>query len=66
MRKNPNEEQLAHALDTILREDPEKREARLSLIEEFLKTYTFIATTTPRRRAVMLDRKKLPIASSGR
>jgi len=66
MRKNPDEEQLAHALDTILREDAEKREVRLSLIEEFLKTYRFIATTAPRRGAVIPDRIKLPISSSGR
>jgi hypothetical protein len=66
MRKNPNEEQLAHALDTMLTDEPEKKEARLSLRREFLKTYTFMATTAPRNGAVILDMIKLPIASSGR
>ncbi|MDQ3968650.1 MAG: hypothetical protein M3275_09695 [Thermoproteota archaeon] len=66
MSKNPNDEQLAQALDMILSDEPEKKEARLNLRREFLKTYTFMATTTPRSGAVMLDRIKLPIASSGR
>lgn len=66
MRKNPNEEQLAQALDITLIDEPEKKEARLSLRREFLKTYTFMATTAPRSGAVILDRIKLPMASSGR
>jgi hypothetical protein len=66
MRKNPNEEQLAQALDTILIDEPEKKEARLNLRREFLKTYTFMAITTPRSGAVILDMIKLPIASLGR
>jgi hypothetical protein len=48
-------------------EEPEKKEAVLSLIPpECLSTYTFMLTTIPRRIAVMFEKIKSSIASSGK
>jgi len=65
-RRKPNEEQLAHVLDT-LKVDPEKNEAAVIFKPfECLNTYTFMLTTTPIRTDVMFERINPVTASSGR
>ena len=66
-RRKPNEEQLAHVLDSTLKVDPEKNEAAVIFKPfEFLNIYTFMLTTTPMRTAVMFERINPVTASSGR
>ncbi|MFZ0894602.1 MAG: hypothetical protein WAZ77_08885 [Candidatus Nitrosopolaris sp.] len=66
-RRKPNEEQLAHVLDSTLKVDPEKNEVAVIFKPfECLNTYTFMLTTTPIRTAVMVERINPVTASSGR
>ena len=65
-RRKPNEEQLAHVLDSTLKVDPEKNEAVIFKPFKCLKTYTFMLTTTPISTAIMFERINPVTASSGR
>lgn len=66
-RRKPNEEQLAHVLESTLKVDPEKNEAVVIFKPlECLNTYTFMLTTTPISTAVMFERMNPVTASSGR
>ena len=65
-RRNPNEEQLAHVLESTLTVEPEKKEASPIFNFECLNTYTFILTTIPKRIEVTVARMNPITASSGR
>ena len=65
-RRKPNEEQLAHVLDSTLKVDPEKNEAVIFKPFKCLKTYTFMLTTTPISTVIMFERINPVTASSGR
>jgi hypothetical protein len=65
-RKKPNEEQLAHVLESTLTEEPEKNEAVFILSLVCLKIYTFMLTTIPNKFDVILARTNPTIASSGK
>jgi len=65
-RRNPNEEQLAHVLESTLTVDPEKNDVKLIFNFECLKTYTFILTTIPRSIEVIFERINPTSASFGR
>jgi hypothetical protein len=65
--KKPNEEQLAHVLEIILRVEPEKNEPILIFKPlECFNTYTFILTTIPMRTAVIVESMNPNTASLGR
>ena len=64
--KNPSEEQLAHVLESMPSEDPEKNEVAFIFIFEFLNMYMFIPTTIPNNMEVMVARINPTTASSGR
>ena len=58
-RRKPNEEQLAHVLESTLNDDPEKNELIFTFKPfECLNTNTFIATTIPKRIAVIVEEDK--------
>jgi hypothetical protein len=63
--RKPIEEQLAQALEAMLRIEPENNDLS-NFIFEFLITYTFIAINTPINVEVMFVIMKPAIASSGR
>jgi hypothetical protein len=65
-RRNPNEEQLAHVLESTLTVEPEKNEARFIFNFECFKTYTFMLTTIPKSIEAIVERIKPTTASSGR
>jgi hypothetical protein len=66
-RRKPNEEQIAHVLDSTLKVDQEKNEAAVIFKpSEGLNTYTFMLTTIPISTAVMFERINPVTASSGR
>ena len=66
-RRKPNEEQLAHVLESTLSDDPEKNDLIFTFKPfECLSTNTFIATTIPKRIAVIVKRINPVTASSGR
>jgi hypothetical protein len=65
--RKPNEEQLAHVLEIILRVEPEKNEPIFIFKPlECFNTYMFILTTIPMRTAVIVERMNPNTASSGR
>ena len=63
--RKPIEEQLAQALEIILRIEPENNDLS-NLSFEFLITYTFMATNIPISTEVIFVRINPVIASSGR
>jgi hypothetical protein len=65
-RKNPNEEQLAHVLESTPNEDPEKNEAAFIFKFVCLNMYMFMLTTTPYNTAVIVARINPGTASSGK
>ena len=66
-RINPSEEQLAHVLESTLRDEPENKDDILSfLFIECLSTYTFMLTTMPKRMDVIFERRKPATASLGK
>ncbi|MEP6574875.1 MAG: hypothetical protein ABJB85_00370 [Nitrososphaerota archaeon] len=65
-RTNPNEEQLAHVLESTLTVDPEKNDVILIFNLECLNTYTFMLTTIPKSIADRFERIKPTTASSGK
>jgi hypothetical protein len=63
----PREEQLAHMLERTLIEDAENKEAAFNFFPlECSNTYTFMLTTIPNRIAVIVEKIKPIIASSGK
>lgn len=65
--RKPNEEQLAHVLEIILRVEPEKNEPIFIFKPlECFNTYTFILTTIPMRIAVIVESMNPNAASLGR
>lgn len=65
-RKNPSEEQLAHALERIPSEEPEKNEVVFIFNLVCLKIYTFKLMTIPNKIAVIVARTNPTTASSGK
>ena len=67
IRTKPSEEQLAHVLESTLRDEPENKDDTLSfLFIECLSTYTFMLTTMPRRIDEIFERRKPTTASLGK
>jgi hypothetical protein len=67
IRTKPSEEQLAHVLESTLRDEPENKDDTLSFrFIECLSTYTFMLTTMPRRIDVIFERMKPATASLGK
>lgn len=66
-RRKPSEEQLAQVLERTPMVEPEKKDVAFNFIPlECLSTKIFILTTIPNRIAVIFDKIKPVIASSGR
>jgi len=65
-RKKPNEEQLAHVLESTPIEEPEKKEAVFIFNFVCLKIYTFMLTTIPNKIEVIIARANPTTASSGK
>lgn len=65
-RKNPNEEQLAHVLESTPSEEPEKNEAVFIFNFACLKMYKFMLTTIPNKIVVIVARTNPTTASSGK
>jgi hypothetical protein len=63
--RNPIDEQLAHALDTIPNKELENNDDLFILNFDVLITYIFIDTTIPKRAALMLVITNPICASSG-
>jgi hypothetical protein len=66
--RKPSEEQLAHVPETMLRVDPENNETKPSFFKSFecFNTKTFKLMTVPIRTAIVDERIKSTLASSGR
>ena len=65
IKRKPIEEQLAQALDTIPKIEPDNNDLS-NMSFEFLITYTFMATNIPISIQVIFARTNPAIASSGR
>ncbi len=63
IRTKPSEEQLAHVLESTLRDEPENKDDTLTFsFFECLRSYTFMLTTMPIRIDVIFERTKLATA----
>jgi len=67
IRTKPSEEQLAHMLESTLRDDPENNDELLTFsLLECLSTYTFMPTTMLISIAVILETMKSTTPSLGK
>jgi len=67
IKTKPSEEQLAHILESTLRDDPENNDDVLTFsFFDCTSTYTFILMTSPIRMAVMFEIIKSMVASPGK
>ena len=67
IKTKPSEEQLAHILESTLRDDPENNDEVLTFsFFDCTSTYTFILMTSPIRMAVMFEIIKSMVASPGK